>query len=171
MSDSSSSGGEEEIEEYERFHHLRLSLIGRRLAEGSSSRRQTTSRRHIDRERVECNRRLMRDYFDPNPVYNARIFRRRYRMQPRLFHRIMGDIVRFDPSFSLRRDSLGQLSLSPEQKLTGAMRMLAYGSPADQLDEYVRMGESTLMEVFRKFCNNIINMYGATYLRAKDHTQ
>ncbi|CAL1390062.1 unnamed protein product [Linum trigynum] len=162
----SSSYGEEENEEYERFHHLRLSLIGRRLAEGASSRRQTTSRRHIDRERVECNRRLMRDYFDPNPVYNARIFRRRYRMQPRLFHRIMGDIVRFDPSFALRRDSFGQLSLSPEQKLTGAMRMLAYGSPADQLDEYVRMGESTLMEVFRKFCNNIINMYGATYLRA-----
>ncbi|CAL1405091.1 unnamed protein product [Linum trigynum] len=99
ISDSSSSG-EEENEEYERFHHLRLSLIGRRLAEGASSRRQTTSRRHIDRERVECNRRLMRDYFDPNPVYNARIFRRRYRMQPRLFHRIMGDIVRFDPPSS-----------------------------------------------------------------------
>ncbi|CAL1382160.1 unnamed protein product [Linum trigynum] len=166
ISDSSSSGGEAEIEEYKRFHHLRLSLIGRRLAEGSSSRRQTTSPRHINREKVECNRLLMRDYFDPNPVYNAHIFRRRYRMQPRLFHRIMGDIVRFDLSFALRRDSFGQLSLSLEQKLTCAMHMLAYGSPADQLDEYVRMGESTLLEVFRKFCNNIINMYGATYLRA-----
>ncbi|CAL1413779.1 unnamed protein product [Linum trigynum] len=44
--------------------------------------------------------------------------------------------------------------------------MLAYGSPADQLDQYVRMGESTLMDVFRKFCNNIINMYEATYLHA-----
>ncbi|CAL1372163.1 unnamed protein product [Linum trigynum] len=77
----------------------------------------------------------------------------------------MGDIGRFEPSFMLRHDGLGQVSLSPDQKLTGAMCMQAYGSPTYQLDEYVHIGESTLMSFFMNFCNNIINIYRATYFR------
>ncbi|CAL1411095.1 unnamed protein product [Linum trigynum] len=78
----------------------------------------------------------------------------------------MGDVVRYDPSFERRSDAVGHSGLSPEQKLTSALRMLAYGSPADQLDDYMRMGRSTVLEVFRKFCRAIVGMYSSTYLRA-----
>ncbi|CAN1216940.1 hypothetical protein LINPERPRIM_LOCUS839 [Linum perenne] len=43
-----------------------------------------------------------------------------------LFNRVLGDIVRYDSSFSQRQDALGRLSLSPEQKITSVLRMLAY---------------------------------------------
>ncbi|CAN1216516.1 hypothetical protein LINPERPRIM_LOCUS633, partial [Linum perenne] len=43
-----------------------------------------------------------------------------------LFNRVLGDVVRYDSSFALRQDALGRLSLSPEQKITIVLRMLAY---------------------------------------------
>ncbi|CAL1380655.1 unnamed protein product [Linum trigynum] len=93
----------------------------------------------------------MQDYFNPNPTYDALIFRRCFCMQLRLFNCIMGVVVRYDPSFARRSDVVGQLGLSPEQKLTSALRMLAYGSPADQLDYYMHMAQNTVLEFFRKF--------------------
>ncbi|CAL1380650.1 unnamed protein product [Linum trigynum] len=78
----------------------------------------------------------------------------------------MGVIVRYDPSFARRSDVVGHLGLSPEQKLTSALRMLAYGSPADQLDDYMRMGQNTVLEFFRNFCRAIFGMYSSTYLCA-----
>lgn len=43
--------------------------------------------------------------------------------------------------------------------------MLAYGCPADSLDEYFRMGESTILWYFNRFCKAIVDMYGDNYLR------
>ena len=45
--------------------------------------------------------------------------------------------------FQQRKDAVGRLGLSPIQKCTAAIRMLAYGSAADAADEYLRLGEST----------------------------
>lgn len=49
--------------------------------------------------------------------------------------------------------------------MTCALRMLAYGSSADQLDELIRMGESTVIEMLNIFCENIIRLLGPEYLR------
>jgi len=38
------------------------------------------------------------------------------------------------------------MSLSLLQKCIAAIRMLAYESPIDSVDEYVRIGEATVME-------------------------
>ncbi|CAH9147808.1 unnamed protein product [Cuscuta epithymum] len=54
---------------------------------------------YIDRGREAGHHLLMDDYWNPNPTYNARIFRRRYRMQPALFDQIMKDVMAFDPYF------------------------------------------------------------------------
>jgi hypothetical protein len=43
--------------------------------------------------------------------------------------------------------------------------MLAYGGPADRLDEYIRMGESTILECVNKFTRTIVEEYGDIYLR------
>ncbi|BBN69132.1 GTP binding Elongation factor Tu family protein [Prunus dulcis] len=44
------------------------------------------------------------------------------------------------------RNCAGNLGLLPEQKFTAVIRMLAYGSSADQVDEIARMGKSTVLD-------------------------
>ena len=50
--------------------------------------------RNIDRERVRFHYQLRKDYFDPNPTYNARMVRRRFRMRRELFDRIKKELLR-----------------------------------------------------------------------------
>ena len=108
----------------------------------------------------------MRDYFVEHPTYNAKFFRRRFRMRRELFLRIQGDLLASHGDiFKQKRDALGLLGFSPEQKLTSALRMLAYGSCADSNDEYIRMGETTTLNYLQQFCQAIIETYGPFYLR------
>jgi hypothetical protein len=43
--------------------------------------------------------------------------------------------------------------------------MLAYGGPADRLDEYIRMGESTIIDCVKQFTRLIVELYGDEYMR------
>ncbi|XP_068314895.1 uncharacterized protein [Pyrus communis] len=56
-------------------------------------------------------------------------------------------------------------SFSPHQKVTVALRMMAYGSPADLMDETQGMSESTCLDTFAEFCNVIVQLYKKEYLR------
>jgi hypothetical protein len=47
--------------------------------------------------------------------------------------------------------------------------MLCYGGPADGLDEYLRMGESKIIESLRRFTEAIVVVFGASYLRAPNN--
>lgn len=67
--------------------------------------------------------------------------------------------------FRLRCDATGKPGLSTLQKCTAAIRMLAYGSSADSIDENIRIGASTSLETLRKFCTGIIEIYSDEYLR------
>nr|KAE8941447.1 hypothetical protein PF009_g8765 [Phytophthora fragariae] len=109
----------------------------------------------------------MKDYFGENPTYNDKDFRRRFRMRRSLFETIVSTLVEDDESdyFVQRPDATGKLGFLPEQKVTCAMRMLAYGASADQLDELIRMGESTVLETLKHFCENVIRLLGPEYLR------
>ncbi|XP_062103274.1 uncharacterized protein LOC133814310 [Humulus lupulus] len=60
---------------------------------------------------------------------------------------------------------LGRRELSPLQKCTAAMRMLAYGSLADYVDEYVRIGETTAIECLVNFVRGVDDIFGTEYLR------
>ncbi|XP_026411053.1 uncharacterized protein LOC113306317 [Papaver somniferum] len=42
--------------------------------------------------------------------------------------------------------------------------MLAYGCAADAIDEYLRIGETTVLEATRRFCKMIVHSYGDEYL-------
>ena len=44
--------------------------------------------------------------------------------------------------------------------------MLAYGVSADFFDDYVRLGESTIIECFERFVKAVVDVVGDEYLRA-----
>ncbi|KAK1581621.1 hypothetical protein Q3G72_007508 [Acer saccharum] len=98
-------------------------------------------------------------------MYNEDLFRRRYRMRRSLFAKFLTDVTNFDPYFMRRKNVIGKWGASPHQKMTPAMRMLVYGIMADAIDEYSRLGESTINESFQHFIRAIPQIYGATYLR------
>ncbi|KAK7412592.1 hypothetical protein VNO78_04073 [Psophocarpus tetragonolobus] len=69
------------------------------------------------------------------------------------------------PYLQMRIDATGRQDLSPLQKCTAAIRILAYGSPADSIDEYVRICESTAVECLEAFVTGINEIFGDEYLR------
>ena len=44
--------------------------------------------------------------------------------------------------------------------------MLSYGVPVDFMDQYIRIGESTVIESLRRFVRGIIEVFGDEYLRS-----
>jgi len=46
------------------------------------------------------------------------------------------------------------------------MRILAYGLPADAVDEYVCIGDSTARQALNHFCQAVIEVFGEQYLWA-----
>lgn len=83
-----------------------------------------------------------------------------------LFHRIVSTLEMNDPYFQQRPDATGKLGASALQKVTAALRLLAYGGSADQLDEWIRLGESTILECLKHFVGAVLRNFGETYLRA-----
>lgn len=121
--------------------------------------------RMIHRNRDLGNQLIYRDYFSDNPTYPDYIFRRRFRMRRSLFVRIQAAIESHDPYFVQRYNAAGVLGLSSLQKITAALRIIAYGVPADAIDDYIRIGESTAIESLKKFVTTIVQIFGEQYLR------
>ena len=109
---------------------------------------------------------LMQDYFTEVPTYPPRLFRRRYRMRRSLFETIVKDCEANSNYFDQRRNNAGTMGFSPYQKISAAMRVLAYGIPADYTDEYLRIGQQTTTDSVRMFAKMVIKLYGETYLRS-----
>ncbi|CAL2265629.1 unnamed protein product [Prunus armeniaca] len=119
----------------------------------------------MDKHRHSQGKNLLEDYFISTSLYSNVDFRRRYRMQPHLFNKVMHNICNYDAYFVQKCDVVRVLGLLPEQKLTAVIRMLAYGSSADQIDEIARMGKSTTLEALVRFCDAVETLYIRDYLR------
>ncbi|XP_041000248.1 uncharacterized protein LOC121246228 [Juglans microcarpa x Juglans regia] len=137
-------------------------------ADGESSRHRGNRQRRkfIRRDHIQAHQRLFHDYFAENPVYPSNLFRRTFRMSRPLFLRILNEVEACEPYFVQRRDNAGRLGLSSMQKITAALRMLAYGVTGDFMDEYIHIGESTAMESLKKFCKTIVTVFSDEYLRS-----
>ena len=83
-----------------------------------------------------------------------------------LFLCIKSNLEQKDEYFVQKRNATEVLGLSSLQKMTTALRMLAYGVAADFTDEYVRIGESTAIESLKKFVEAIVDIYSTEYLRS-----
>ncbi|XP_058725623.1 uncharacterized protein LOC131596903 [Vicia villosa] len=142
---------------------LLLSMLEKERQSRSSSRRKRRS--VIDRNCEEGHIRLFNDYFSENPVYTDAQFCRRFIMHRHLFLRIVETLGNHDEYFQMRVDATGKMGLSPLQKCTSAICMLAYGSSADIVDEYVQIGESTAIECLERFVRGVNEVFRAEYLR------
>jgi hypothetical protein len=56
------------------------------------------------------------------------------------------------------------LGLSPCQKISADVQVIAYGIPVDYTDEYLRIGEDTTIKSVRLFAKTIIRVFGSEYL-------
>jgi hypothetical protein len=87
-------------------------------------------------------------------------------MRPHIFMRLVQAVENVDPYFHFKRDAYGRAGLSSLQKCVAAIHILAYGVPADVVDEYVRIGQSTVCESLNHLCATIINVFRQHYLCA-----
>ncbi|XP_020421429.1 uncharacterized protein LOC109949727 [Prunus persica] len=96
-------------------------------------------------------------------VHKSTVDRRR--MQPHLFNKIMHDVCNYNAYFIQKCDATGILGLLLEQKLTASLRILAFGTSANQVDEITRKRKSTILESLVRFCDVIETFYTRDYLR------
>ena len=68
-----------------------------------------------------------------------------------------------------KKDNAQRLGLSSLQKMTVAVRMLAYGVMIDLMDEYVQIGESAAMESLKKFVAIVVDIFSEEYLRSPNN--
>jgi hypothetical protein len=87
-------------------------------------------------------------------------------MRRHVFDRLVDVVQQVDPYFIQRLNCAGEIGLSALQKVVVDVCILAYGIPADVIDEYVRIGESTTHEALKHFCTAIQTVFGPYYLRA-----
>ncbi|BFG29888.1 hypothetical protein CerSpe_161620 [Prunus speciosa] len=80
--------------------------------------------------------------------------------------RLKNAVENYDPYFIQRRNVAVLLGLSSLQKIIAALRMLAYGNAAENLDEYVTIGESISLENLKRFAKAIFVTFSDEYLRS-----
>jgi hypothetical protein len=139
------------------------------MEEGSSSQCNVVQRRYNERDRLQGHGRLFLDYFAESPVYTSNLFQKRFRMRRSLFLRIQSAVEGHDDYFIQKKDNAQRLGFSSFQKIIVALRMLAYGVIADFMDEYVRIGASTIMESMEKFVKAVVSIFFYECLRSPNN--
>lgn len=104
-------------------------------AENNTSRRQKI--RVINQSREEGHTCLFNDYSSANLVHADDQFHRRFKIRRHAFLRIVEAHRNHDDYFQTRVDAVRRLGLSPLQKCIVTLRLLAYGVPADGVDDCV----------------------------------
>ncbi|XP_022576063.2 uncharacterized protein LOC111216059 [Brassica napus] len=165
--DASSSNNFDDFmdEKFDQIFDQQFDNLLTRAENRQETSRSKKKRAYSERQREQGHLQLWNDYFSEDATYPSHMFRRRFRMNKSLFMRIIDRLSAEIPYFQQRRDATGRLGLSPLQKATAAIRMMAYGCPADAVDEHLRLGETTALLCLEHFVQGIINLFGAEYLR------
>ena len=147
------------------WHNFFLPFTKNVVEDQKRKRTRYSRKPNIDRDRHQYALRLESDYWGESPTYDSKMFRRRFRMQRQLFDRILAQLQQQSKLFCQKPDAVGNMGFTGKQKMTCALRFLAYGSSADQLDELIRMAETTVLKTVRMFCDSIIECFSTEYLR------
>ncbi|XP_057247758.1 uncharacterized protein LOC130589988 [Beta vulgaris subsp. vulgaris] len=86
-------------------------------------------------------------------------------MHKHIFLRIVEGVTTEDDGFFTQKpDAIGRIGASALQKCTTVIRMLAYGSSSDAVDEYLKIASSTARECLLHFVEGVAR-FGPEYLR------
>ena len=121
--------------------------------------------RNIDRRHDMYGRLCCEDYWGPSPLYPAASFKKLFRVPIGLFKDVLDHVEVHDNYFVQKKNNAGRMGISARQKVAAAIRMLTSGVAANEFDDKYRMGESTIMESMKHFCEAINEIYGETALR------
>ncbi|KAG4933203.1 hypothetical protein JHK87_047205 [Glycine soja] len=148
-----------------------MSYLRAMQQQGGNNSQHIRPRRVINRNREDEHSVYTKDLeeslitISKNLVYKETQFRRRFRMRRQLFMRIVNALSNYNGYFQMRPDDIGRMGLSSLQKCTTAIRILAYESPADCVDEYIRIGECTTTQWLQFFLRGVNEIFGQEYLR------
>ena len=87
-------------------------------------------------------------------------------MRKCVFNRLVKEVQQENRYFIQKHNAVGRQGAHPIQKVTAALQMLAYGSSANQLDEWIQLGKSTILEALQQFVVAVIKRFGKEYLWA-----
>ncbi|XP_026439278.1 uncharacterized protein LOC113337960 [Papaver somniferum] len=107
----------------------------------------------------------MNDYFIPGTGYTSRQFKQRLGMREYLFENLLGKLLELDPEWHQRPDATGIMGHSPHMKLSAVMKYLCKSTPADSVNDYTRMGATTIYNYLKRFCHTVCMTFGERYLR------
>ncbi|XP_076921605.1 uncharacterized protein LOC143583071 [Bidens hawaiensis] len=79
--------------------------------------------------------------------------------------RLANDLLEHFAYFQQRDDARGKPGFTATQKITVALRQLAYGVGSDTLDEYLQMAKKTGRDALNHFCRGVMSLYKRRYLR------
>ncbi|XP_047940818.1 uncharacterized protein LOC125188115 [Salvia hispanica] len=113
-------------------------------------------RTSVRREHGLAHQCLFEDCFADEPQWGPSVFLRRFRMQLELFLQIVHAMEAHDEYFQQREDAAHRRGLSPLMKCKVALF---------QFNEYLHVGDTIDRECMVKFCEGVVDAFGATYLR------
>ena len=90
-------------------------------------------------------------------------------MNRTLFLCILFMVENYDPYFVQTKNFAGITGLSFLQKMTAAIRMLAYGVAADAVDDYLRFGKSTTIKSLKRFVRTVVAIFSNEYLKSPNN--
>ncbi|XP_026383542.1 uncharacterized protein LOC113279039 [Papaver somniferum] len=85
-------------------------------------------------------------------------------MREDLFDKLLGKLLEVDPEWQQRPDATGTMGHSPHMKLVVVMKCLWKSTAADSVDDYTRMGATTICMYLKRFCHTICMTFGERYL-------
>ena len=108
--------------------------------------------------------RVVKDYFSgEDSVYDEIDFERRWVLERENFNKVRDAIIG-KGSFVYRENATKKPQIHPLCRILACIRVLSYGSSADSVDDYLRIGESTTNAAVKEFARLIIENFESEYL-------
>jgi hypothetical protein len=86
-------------------------------------------------------------------------------MRKSLFLKIVDDLKAVNSFFEQKRNAVGVMTFSSIHKCIIAIKMLAYGSAADSMDDVDCIVESMVLATVKEFVGTINNIFGPEFIQ------
>ena len=121
-----------------------------------------------DRDFEGAHHRIVADYFNgTDSVYDETDFERRYLLERPNFNRLRDKILG-QGSFVHGKNATGRAQIHPLVRLMACLHMFVSGCPADEVDQYYRIGESTARDAFVELAYLVVENFEDEFLGCPD---